>query len=134
MKKTQSFPLLAAAMLFIVACAPSYLGKTYAPTQNVDIYMDQADIKKPYTIMGNTETEVMLKSTERTQQDLIEVAKAKGADGIILSSSEEVTSTSASTSGTEKKGKKQNEHNSTTTTSTSKTKKIKGVLIKYNAS
>lgn len=47
--------------------------------------------------MVTTETEVMLKSTERTQQELIKVAKAKGADGIILSSSEEVTSTSAST-------------------------------------
>lgn len=132
MKKTKSFQLLTAALLLITACSPSYLGKSYAPTQNVDIYMDQADIKKSYTIMGNTETEVMLKSTERTQQDLIALAKAKGADGIILSSSQEVTSTSQNTSGTEKKGKKQNEYNSTTTTSVSKTKKIKGVLIKYN--
>jgi ABC-type sugar transport system substrate-binding protein len=132
MKNRKSFKLLQIALLFLAACAPSYLGKTYSPTQNVDIYLDQADIKKPYTIMGNTETEVMLKTTERTQQELIDLAKAKGADGIILSSSEEVTSTTASTSGTDKKGRKENEHNSTTTTSTSKTKKIKGVLIKYN--
>lgn len=132
MKKRKSLLLLSAAMLFLTACAPSYLGKTYAPTQNVDIYMDPADIKKAYTIMGNTEVEVMLKSTERTQQELIEVARTKGADGIILSSSEEVTSTSASTSGTDKKGNKQNEHNSTTTTSISKAKVIKGILIKYN--
>jgi hypothetical protein len=132
MKNTKTFQLLAAALIFITACSPSYLGKTYEPTQKVDIYMDPADIKKAYTIMGNTETEVLLKSTERTQQDLIEVAKAKGADGIILSSSEEVTSTTENTSGTVKKGKRQNEHNSTTTISNSKTKKIKGVLIKYN--
>lgn len=132
MKKSKSFQLLAVAALLISACSPSYLGKTYAPTQNVDIYIDPADIKKDYTVMGNTETEVLLKTTERTQQDLIELAKSKGADGIILSSSEEVTSVSQSTSGTEKKGRKQTEHNSTTTTSASKTKKIKGVLIKYN--
>ncbi|WP_158275287.1 hypothetical protein [Pedobacter sp. HMWF019] len=38
----------------------------------------------------------------------------------------------AQTTGTVKKGRRQNEHNSTTTTSNSKTKKIKGVLMKYN--
>lgn len=38
------------AILFIAilaACSkPSYFGKTYSPTQNVDIYLDKTDVKK----------------------------------------------------------------------------------------
>ena len=131
MKRKIALLQVAVLALLIYACSPSYLGKTYAPTQNVDIYLTSNDIKRPYTTMGNAEVEVMLKSTERTQQDLISLAKSKGADGVILSSTEEVSSTTENTSGYIKKDNKEDRVNSVTSTSTSKTKKIKGTFIKY---
>ena len=57
MKKSTSIQLL--GILFIAllsACStPSYFGKTYPATQNVDVYLDAEDVKKPYTTMGTLE-------------------------------------------------------------------------------
>jgi hypothetical protein len=41
--------------LFICSCSAvsfSYVGSSYTPTKNVDVYVDEAAIKRAYTIIG----------------------------------------------------------------------------------
>lgn len=62
-----------------------YLGNSYTPTKNVDVYVDASAIKKSYIIMGKTYIETnALTNLERVQQAAIEKAKQKGADAILF--------------------------------------------------
>ena len=79
-------------LLFIVLVCLScsvhqhgYLGSSYAPTKNVDVFVDVSSIKKSYTIIGKTfiETDGFTK-LDRIQQNAIEKAKQKGADAILF--------------------------------------------------
>ena len=62
-----------------------YLGSSYTPTKNVDVFVDVSTIKKSYTIMGKTfiETDAFT-NLERVQQKAVEKAKQKGADAILF--------------------------------------------------
>jgi hypothetical protein len=62
-----------------------YLGSTFTPTKNVDVFVDVSTIKKPYTIIGKSFTEMdSFTNLERIQQKAIEVAKQKGANAILF--------------------------------------------------
>ncbi|MCL4639830.1 MAG: hypothetical protein M5Z89_12615, partial [Olivibacter sp.] len=85
-----------------------------------------------YTVMGKTELAKGFRSLEKTQQKIIDLAKEKGADGIIFSIEEEVLGTSSSTGGSvnEKKKNKTTVVGSSTTMDL-KEKKIRATFIKY---
>ncbi|HTF30771.1 MAG TPA: hypothetical protein VK625_18080 [Flavitalea sp.] len=125
----QLFGILFVALLS--ACStPSYLGKTYPATQNVDIYLDTADVKKTYTTMGTSTYDQGLNSLDAMQQKLIEMGKAKGADGVIMKLTEEVAVTQQSGVGVA--AKKSKIVTTSSTTRDIKKKKITATFIKYS--
>lgn len=74
----------------ICSCAPriNYLGNSYAPTQNVEIFFDDADIQKDYTVMGVVKNEgsgIELDTPEDVQKAMLKKAKTVGADAILFS-------------------------------------------------
>ena len=131
MKK--SILILLFAMLVInTTYAQKYFGKSYTPTQNVDEYFDIADVTKGHTVMGKTELDKGFRSLEKTQAKIIELAKKKGADGVIFSMEEEVYATSTSGGGViNKKKEKKTTVSSNSTTMDLKEKKIRATFIKY---
>lgn len=136
MKKTTSNYLLGImflALALLAACStPSYFGNTYSPTQQVDVYFDKTDVKKTYVTMGSTSIPKGFSSMEAVQQKVIELGKAKGADGVIMTLTEEVVSTQQSGSGVVSKTKKQKVTGTTNSTTTDiKQKKIEATFIKY---
>lgn len=72
--------------MFLFGCASTeYVGETYAPTTNADIYMNASDVQRPYKVMGKAETEATeYMSFEAMQEQLKTEAMSKGADGIII--------------------------------------------------
>jgi len=67
----------------------TYLGSSYTPTKNVDVYVDASAIKHSYTIIGKGYMEygvgVYSKSRiEKMQAKAIQKARAKGADAILF--------------------------------------------------
>ena len=123
-----------ASIMFIAfasACTPSYLGKTYAPTEHVDVYLDPADVRKEYIIMGSSSIDKGFRSIDAVQQKAIDLGKEKGADGVILKLMEEVVATSQNASGTVKKKKEKDTFTSSSTTTDIKSEKLLVTFIKY---
>ena len=126
--------LLFGILSFNTTYAQKYFGKTYPATQKVDEYFDIADVKKEYSIMGKTELDKGFRSLEKTQAKIIDLARKKGADGVVFSMEEEVFATSTSGGGSinQKKDNKATVSSNSTTTNL-KEKKIKATFIKYNS-
>lgn len=124
--------MLFGMLAFNTTYAQKYFGKVYPPTQVIDEYFDIADVKKEHTVMGKTELDKGFRSLEKTQAKIIDLARKKGADGVIFSMEEEVYATSTSGGGiiNQKKEKKATV-SSNSTTMDLKEKKIKATFIKY---
>ncbi|MFD2289148.1 hypothetical protein GJU39_22845 [Pedobacter petrophilus] len=113
--------------------AQKYFGKSYPATLQVDEYFESSDVKKPYTVMGKSELLQGFRSLEKAQKKTTELAKKKGADGVIFSIEEEIYGTSSSSGGVvNEKKKDKTTASSNTTTTDMKQKKIKAVFIKYD--
>jgi hypothetical protein len=62
-----------------------YYGRTYAPTQQVEIYFREGDVAEPNEIMGKVVYEVSArKRSEKVQKKLMIKAEHNGADAIIF--------------------------------------------------
>lgn len=132
MKKTVMFLLLGFALLNS-AHAQKYFGKSYERTQIVDEYYDGADVKRAYTVMGKAELDQGFRSLEKSQQKILDLARNKGADGVIFSIVEEIYGSSTSSGGnidTRKKNKTRATGSSATVDMTKKT--ILATFIKYD--
>ena len=132
--------LLMAVVLLAGCASVDYVGKTYAPTSNVDVYMSADDVGRPYEVMGEARAQVdtipFSKPGQQLQDKLVAEARAKGANGIILGGLQNrtVASTSNTTGQAERKkhkGKKRTQYNETTTTSDSEVTELRGQLIRY---
>ena len=132
MKKTVLI-LFVGVLYFNTTHAQKYLGKSYPATQIVDEYYDSSDVKKSYTVMGKAELLKGFRSLEKAQQKIINLAKQKGADGVIFSVEEETFGTSSS-SGVNVNGKTKEKTtaSSNTTTTDMKQTKIKATFVKYD--
>ena len=73
--------------LFIIGCASvKYIGKSYEPTTSVDVYYSEKDIKKEYEVMGHAigrGAEIFV-TDEQIHKKLMEEARKRGADAIVL--------------------------------------------------
>ena len=78
--------LIALAVMLTVSCTKiDYVGKSYAPTANVDIYFSLEDVKGEYEVMGHlTATAGEFTSSEKMQEKIIEKAREKGADAVVI--------------------------------------------------
>ncbi|MBC8183055.1 hypothetical protein H8E88_18285 [candidate division KSB1 bacterium] len=70
----------------IMNCASvNYVGKTYPPSKNVDVYYSKDDIKKDHVIIGHAVgSGGFLVSDHEIKIELIREAKIRGADGILI--------------------------------------------------
>ncbi len=123
------------AVLF-TACGTTvnYLGKSYAPTSQLDLYFDRIDILRDYEIMGRAEVsiDIYTPTLQRAQEGLEKYAREKGADAIIFESIHVTTPPSLVTT----ENRKKNEDGSytvvsTTSTKDDQTKIVKATFIKY---
>jgi hypothetical protein len=135
MKIRSAIILILVISAFISGCAKtSYLGKTYSPTVNVDLFLDESGLTRPYEVMGQISIDgESLVSTDKLQEKMLEEAKARGADAVLIEGYEEIytdssTSTNASTS-TDKQGNQHFHGNSYT--SQTKRKILKAKFLKY---
>ena len=78
--------LITLAVLLTVSCTKiDYVGRSYAPTANVDVYFSLDDIKGSYEVMGHlTATAGSFTSSEDMQEKIIEKAREKGADAVVI--------------------------------------------------
>jgi hypothetical protein len=77
--------VLILAALFAVGCAGvSYVGNSFDPTTTVDVYFSENEIEKEYTVMGHALGTGQWVSIDKIQTKLIEEAKGKGADAILI--------------------------------------------------
>lgn len=62
-----------------------YVGKSYAPTNSVDIFMTWQDVPGDYEVMGYADASPGgLASIENAQQKVEELGRKKGADAIVF--------------------------------------------------
>ncbi len=82
--KTSSLFLF--GILLIANCAEvNYIGKTFEPTQEIDVFFDDKLVDREYTIIGHAiGSAAWGLSNEKIQAKLIETAQRKGAHAIII--------------------------------------------------
>jgi len=70
----------------MVSCATiNYVGKTYSPSKNVDVYYSKDDVKNEHIIMGHAVASgSLLDSAHDVKIKLIQEARIRGADGILI--------------------------------------------------
>lgn len=74
-------------LVFLTSCIVSsqYVGKSYAPTTLVDIFMTWEDVPRDYEVMGYADaTPSGLSSIEHAQKKVEALARQKGADAIVF--------------------------------------------------
>lgn len=130
-----------AALFLLAGCASiNYMGETYPPTQHVDLYFSESDVKKDYKVMGRMEAtadaDESIYSSEKFTAEILKKAQAKGADGVvILDFGKVMTGTSESRDRTRTTEK--HEHgtvtrdNETTRQSVDEKRRVEAIVIKY---
>lgn len=126
-------------LLALVGCVTTdYVGKTYAPTAQVDLYLSDGDVTRPYEVMGELRVEgdnsLFLKS-EKLQKKLLKTAREKGADGVIVGpvAIRQAGATEETTEET-RRDRGRSQSSSSTTVTVQEIKELRGLLIKYKAS
>jgi hypothetical protein len=78
--------ILFAFCSFLAGCTTTdYFGKTYPPTQRVDVFFSAHDVRRDYEIMGQIRAEAdEFVSLQAMQQQLMNEAMQKGADAILI--------------------------------------------------
>ena len=80
--------LLFGLFLTMLGCAEvRYVGQTHPATTEVEIFFDEKNIEREYTTIGQAiGTGGLGANTEKIQKKLIEEAKKRGADAILITS------------------------------------------------
>lgn len=72
-------------ILLANGCASvNYVGKTFNPTTDVDVYYSKEEIEKEYTVIGHAIGSGTLTTNENILKKLMEEAQIKGADAILI--------------------------------------------------
>lgn len=74
-------------LLICFSCSPqiNYLGDSYAPSTDIDVYYDEGDIRKDYKVMGlmtSDNVDNPFASVNKIKDMMIAKAKENGADAI----------------------------------------------------
>src|SRR5262245_50166162 len=104
----RSWPLMVVALLS--GCAHlDYVGESYPPTSQVDVFYSEQNVPRPYTAIGEViATGDMLVSTDKLQHKIRDEARKHGADAVVLTGLEQYQageSTSWSENSAESKNK-----------------------------
>jgi hypothetical protein len=130
--------LVLVMVLLAVGCTKiDYVGKSYPPTADVDIFFSMEDVEADYEVMGHlTATADDFVGTEKMQEDILEKAREKGADAVVILGLDRY-SAGGSSSWSETTENKETVDGSRTTvsgsasTSTEEKKEIRATLLKY---
>lgn len=74
-------------LVFLSSCFPAinYLGNSYPSTSNPDLFVDERSIERPYKIIGKGYPDGFgLLPVETLQKKVLETAKRKGADAVLI--------------------------------------------------
>ena len=131
--------IVSISCLLFAGCGPTvqYIGRSYSPTTNVDIFFDAKDVKREYEVMGKIDGRAYpLTDFQKIQDKIVEEGKKRGADGIIISDMQnEVVSSSKNTTTTSTGDQKDNTWSASASTTTSinnqTVKVLKAEFIKY---
>lgn len=88
-------------LLSMASCANKiiYYGRTYPPTDTVEIYFRESDISEANEIMGKATYEVTVRrNSDKVQNKIVARVKEKGADAILFDEIA-LTNTGSSTGG-----------------------------------
>jgi len=126
-------------LIVIASCTKiDYVGEEYPPTNHVDLYFSMADAPTGYKVMGYIVASAPdMVSAEKMQKKMMEKARAKGADGLVIEGLQRYQAGSntnyseSSTQKTDDKGKTKISTSGTSSTNAEEKKEIKGTLIKY---
>lgn len=125
-------------LLTLAACTKiDYVGEEYAPTDQVDMFFSEAEIKVDYKVMGHLiATADDYVSSGKMQKKIMEEARKKGADAVVILGldryqSGESQQYNETTETKEKKSGTKTVTSATTTTSVEEKKKIQAIFIKY---
>ncbi len=125
-------------LLSLAACTKiDYIGEEYPPTDRVDMYFSEADIGLDYKIMGRMiATADDYVSSGKMQKKIMEEAKKKGADGVVILGldryqSGESHNYNETTETKEKKDGTKTVTSATSSTEVSEKKKIEALFVKY---
>ena len=121
--------------LFLGSCSSSsfdYLGKTYPPTTNPELFFRDQDVPKDYEVMGKVMAEVpYAKKLKYVQSKIESVAREHGADAFILSDIDIRTTGSTSASGGASTGGKVRIGGGVNKTKSNELKHLEATLLKY---
>ena len=132
-----------AVLLIIAICLSActkidYIGEEYPPTTHVDLFFDMNDVTREHKVMGNLiATADDGVSSEKMQKKIMEKARQKGADAVVImgfdkyQSGESTNYRETTEEGKTKKGKSKTTTTATSSTSVKEKKQIKAVFIKY---
>ena len=124
-------------LLFAGCTKIDYVGEEYAPTSTVDLYFADADVGRDYKVMGHlVATAGDIVSAEKMQKKVMQKAREKGADGVIILGLDRYTagqSTNYSEKSVteDKKNKTQTTTTGSSSTSSEEKKEIRATFIKY---
>ena len=85
-----SVSLMVVLTLFLIACGEDvdYLGESYSPISDVDVYFSEDDVSEDYRKMGDAS--VKGDDLEKLREKLRKKAGEEGADGIIYTGFEPI--------------------------------------------
>jgi hypothetical protein len=127
--------LLTLVALLAGCTTTDYLGKTYPPTQHVDVFFSPQDVKRPYEVMGEIRAEADdIVSYESMEQKLVQEAMQKGADAILIEKLDttETGYTTLGTATTEQRRRRTSSSTGVATTEIEKDRLITAKLLKYH--
>jgi len=85
LRKIISLLLVAGAFTFHACMTVSYVGDRYPPTEQVDVYYAEKDVKAEYRVIGHLSEKVSgPKGEERAKQQILAKCREVGADGVII--------------------------------------------------
>ena len=129
MRHLLTIAILVAAFILTGCVSAEYMGKTYPPTDHVDIFFSFDDIEGDYEVMGEIRAEAAeFLSMEKIQNKLMEEAMAKGGDAIVIEDWDKVIVSSSTTTQGEAE---ENKYKETTTSTVTTEKVVTAKLIKY---
>jgi hypothetical protein len=127
--------ILFAFFALLTGCTTTdYLGKTYPPTQHVDVFYSPHDVTRAYEVMGEIRAEGDdIVSYASMQQKLVQEAMQKGADAILIEKLDttETGSTTVENKTREQHGRRTSSSTAISTTSIEKDRLITAKLLKY---
>ena len=71
-------------LLFLSCTKINYVGNSYDPTNNIEVFVDEGAIKRKYDVVGKGYVQNTTTTPEKIQIKAIEIAKQRGADAILI--------------------------------------------------